>query len=104
MKQIEKDLRVAIARREAFRQSNTEYDPTSGKVFLFGNVIACETREGWRYSLAGWPTATTRSRLKALGLPLWTKAGRTYLGTGPDARELDDHEWFTSTNCPEPVL
>lgn len=84
MRKIEKDMVRAIDERTNWQKDNTlvrfdEYDMVSA-VFLHGNHIA----DIWHYhgtiepntaTLARWPTPTTKSRLRALGVDLTQKAG-----------------------------
>lgn len=54
------------------------------EVYLHGNHIAdfwhdSQTLEVDARTLAQWPSNTTKSRLRALGANVTTKAGRTYL-------------------------
>lgn len=69
MRQIEKKMVEAVATRENFRLSNTEvYNKKNGVfVFLHGNLIFAKIAGVNYYSNAGWNTATTASRLRALG-------------------------------------
>ena len=97
MRKIEEAMRHAVAQRRSWRMGNTEV-LVSGplcEVYLHGNLIArCDSADaqapGWTYSLAGWNTPTTKSRLRALGVPLSTKSRRVYVGE----REVSDTEWF----------
>lgn len=64
------------------------YGPRS-EVYLYGNMIAVywhgvnvpenERLEVDVSTLARWPNKTTKSRLRALGANVTTKAGKTYL-------------------------
>ena len=101
MRKIEQQMLNAIRNRESKSLGNTrvEYRPQSSLnpkgprslVYLFGNHIANywhnPTKEEQpkigldvnKYTLASWPTNTTKSRLKALGANVTTKKGITYL-------------------------
>ena len=88
MRQIEKEMDRAFFNGYKFQKSNTKVETDceiydcSQKVwrrfrvaaFLHGNLIAAKDYDGglW-YSCAGWHTATTRSRLSALGAPVRIK-------------------------------
>jgi len=70
MRKIEKEMCAAVRERRNWRESNTEVRRIEGgtRVYLYGNAIAAFLDDGTRYfSLAGWNTVTTRSRLNALG-------------------------------------
>ena len=90
MRQIEKDMCAAIARNESWSKDNTRVEPTFAdgllacRVFLHGNHIADTlqvTGNGIlrvfpnRDTLAQWPTPTTKSRLRALGVNLTQARG-----------------------------
>lgn len=74
MKRIEQAMLAAILKRKPMRKGNTEVVISDGgskvSVFLHGNKIyMASTTEGWAwFSLCGWNTPTTRSRLNALGI------------------------------------
>lgn len=101
MRKIEKQMLEAIStRRESWQSDNTgvfyetagnPYGPRS-EIYLHGNHIA----DFWHNSgeldvdvrtLARWPSNTTKSRLRALGANITTKARVTYL----DGKPLSDH-------------
>ncbi len=70
MRQIEKRMCAAVRERRNWKESNTEVRRVEGGtgVYLHGNNIATFYDNGERFfSLAGWNTVTTRSRLNALG-------------------------------------
>jgi len=74
MRQIEKKMLAAFKVNKNFKESNTEVlnlAALNGQIWvrLFGNIIAKkDIKTGLTvYSLAGWDTLTTRSRLSALG-------------------------------------
>lgn len=87
MRQIEKDMLRAIACNEAWSKDNTRVEPLTrygiARVWLHENHIAdCFTLSDGemrafpiRKTLAEWPTPTTKSRLRALGVNLTQKAG-----------------------------
>lgn len=69
MRQIEKQMVLAVANKQNFRLSNTEvYNKKNGVfVFLHGNLIYAKINGVNYYSNSGWNTRTTASRLRALG-------------------------------------
>lgn len=72
MKAIEKKMVAAFFSGYEFHESNTAVIKMLGSwyVTLFGNTIARRDEDGTvYYSCAGYSTATTRSRLQALGAP-----------------------------------
>ena len=73
MHKIEVEMKAAVAKRRSWKSSNTEVvaDSNTVKVYLHGNHIA--TVEGNNVeanmdTINRWPTNTTLSRLRALGV------------------------------------
>lgn len=68
MCKIERDMIAAIRAGKNRALGNTYVNPIVGgvEVRLHGNLIAVLTDQGLRFTLAGWPTPTTRSRINAL--------------------------------------
>lgn len=85
MRKIEKQMNEAINNREPFLCSNTEvteYEGGSQGVYLHGHLIASIVdHEPHVYipTLKRWPTRTTMSRLRALGVDVCTRRGDIYL-------------------------
>jgi hypothetical protein len=97
MRKIESDMLRAVARNESANLGNTRVCVSGPltEVYLHGNLIArCDSadalRPGWTGTLAGWDTPTTRSRLRALGANLTSKAGRRYI----NGAEVCESDWF----------
>lgn len=73
MRKIEKQMLQAIEQKKDMSVSNTSVtineSNNTALVRLFGNLICVHDYNTGkrRYSSAGWPTATTCSRLNALG-------------------------------------
>ena len=69
MRQIEKQMILAVANKQNFCLSNTKvYNKKNGVfVFLHGNLIFAKINGVNYYSNSGWNTRTTASRLRALG-------------------------------------
>ena len=70
MKVIETNMLQAIADRKNWKSGNTAVVvEASGavSVWLHGNCIAVIDGQTKKFKTAGWPTATTASRLRALG-------------------------------------
>jgi len=84
MRKIEREMLRAINERETKTLGNTlvrfDADDMVSAVFLHGNHIA-DVWHGQGFTepntdtLAEWPTPTTKSRLRALGVNLTQKAG-----------------------------
>ena len=96
----------AFRRGASARGARTETDGTH--VWLHGNLIAWRKSSGTIcFSLAGWPTVTTRERLNGLLIILgygaefgvYQPKGRQWLcRVGMDDIEIGDDEVFT-TDC-----
>ena len=74
MRKIEEKMVSAIAEKRNFFSGNTQVVVNKGKnneycvqVLLYGNLIYAEINGESFYSDCGWRTATTASRLRALG-------------------------------------
>lgn len=69
MRQIEKQMLLAVANKKNFCLGNTEvYNKKNGTfVFLHGNLIFARIDNKDYFSNSGWNTRTTASRLRALG-------------------------------------
>jgi hypothetical protein len=100
MRKIESEMLAAIRNGKNWAGANTTVAVEGHKsdqsvdVYLHGNRIACyNTFNGWRITLAGWNTNTTRSRLRALltmlGGSLAVKGGTPYL----NGTEITTTDW-----------
>lgn len=84
MRKIEQQMVTAIAKNLNWHSGNTRV--SNRNVYLHDNHIATVTVTNYQPSievnlttLRNWPTATTKSRLRALGVNLTTKQGRIYI-------------------------
>ena len=85
MRLIEKKMIAAIEQGRNFTLDNThvKIDANTAHVFLYGNHIASVVNGKPIVNietLRAYPTATTKSRLRALGVNVSTKNFKTYLG------------------------
>lgn len=93
MRKIDEAMVKAVNEKKNFISGNTEVRVSDGgnwvRVFLHGNLIytSCEESGECLFTLAGWNTAVTRSRLHALGVDV---CGRQCSGFG-----IADAEWPT---------
>lgn len=82
MKQIESEMLFAVCNRQNMSKGNTQVqvrEDGSIWVRLHGNLIAHRGDSGlWQFTLAGWNTPTTRSRLRALGIDIRQRGGIPY--------------------------
>jgi hypothetical protein len=100
------NIATAFSRGLSARGARTETDGTH--VWLHGNLIAWRKPGGTIcFTLAGWPTVTTRERLNGLLVILgygaefgvYQRKGRQWLcRVGMDDIEIGDDEVFT-TDC-----
>lgn len=84
MRKIEQQMLDAINGGYNWSLGNTRVHAVIGgmEIQLHGNIIATVDDYGVRVNkatLAKWPTPTTKSRLKALGVDVFTRKGVTYL-------------------------
>lgn len=86
MRKIEKDMLNAIKSGRNWMQSNTavNHTATGADVFLHGNHIAHVSPHGGavavnKQTLMHWPTRTTLSRLRALGVDVGMRAGKVFI-------------------------
>ena len=91
MRVIEKEMLEAIKHGRDWSKDNTRVEQarsTGGcDVFLHGHHIASVQRNGltlvMRHTLRQWPTRTTMSRLRALGVSVYTHKGEVVLHGEP---------------------
>lgn len=101
MRKIEKEMLAAVCERMNWSNGNTSVHVSNDKkvvrVLLHGNLIyVCKgMRES--FSLAGWDTTTTCSRLRALGVKIFHKNRKPYVSKCSNlanAIEIDKNEWY----------
>jgi hypothetical protein len=97
MRKIEKEMNKAITEGRNWSSANTmvRVDPDTNKsmVYLHDNHIATvdTSRSDWSWysvetnekTLSNWPTRTTKSRLRALGVDVYTRDGTVYIDGSP---------------------
>lgn len=116
MRKIEREMIAAIKAGKNRKDGNTEVCHWAAggmedgcRVYLFGHRIAERQHGKWVFSLAGWNTPTTRSRLQSLlqefggdRRGIYTKMGQAYVRRyasqvrdpqGAD-QPIDSKEWF----------
>lgn len=101
-RKIENQMVAAIRAGKTFKSGNTEVlQPANGatEVRLHGNpILRYVPTVGWEWSLAGWNTPTTRSRINAAvrslnwDIGVYCKGGKAY-ATGPEAIPVHDDQW-----------
>lgn len=113
MRLIEMNMLEAIRAGRNWRSGNTSVEwtitrATTVSVRLHGHLIAEQVGAGpWRLTWAGWPTATTRSRLRALawglGLPVSPSLDHGEPSTGAGAWPGGSRGWLGAWPEPERV-
>ena len=87
----------AFNRFQNFKQANTrvQSDERGARLYLHENLIAEHLDKGQIFfTLADWPTLTTRERLNAIqGLRITQKAGKQYA----NGVEIDPKKWYMLT-------
>lgn len=89
MRKIEQAMIDAINGNREFRSGFTAVSVSAGDiaVTLHGNTIARRIAGRWRWTLAGWNTPLTRSRINALARGLgWTMGVGTIAGVAQVVR------------------
>lgn len=89
MRKIEQQMLKAVKDRRNWRSGNTAVQASIGqdgrvlRVLLHGNLIAVIGKSDKVYphtrTIQRWPTPTTKSRLRALGVDVYTRNHVTYL-------------------------
>lgn len=92
MRTIESKMLQAVNSRKNFKSSNTEVKKilTGVNVYLHGNNIYSVINGTAFFSLAGWNTVTTKSRLRALGVNITTKNFTAYY----NGEVIDVYKWY----------
>lgn len=98
MRKIEEQMAQAVDQGRNWTSGNTQVQAMHGgrvEVRLHGNLIAQRNDRfsPLRFTLAGWNTPTTRSRLNALGAGVYTRKGQAYV---PGGVAIADDQWFGS--------
>lgn len=86
MKEIEKKMVAAVRNGKNFKGNNTEVEAQpngSTYVYLFGNCIYKRENGKSYFTLCGWNSVTTRSRLNALGVNVTSKNFTPYYNGKP---------------------
>lgn len=109
MRVIEQNMVQAIKnQRKRWASGNTQVHQASDgwQVYLHGNLIAVLYPRGLSFTLAGWNTVTTRSRVNALlGAfahdRVFQKNFTPYISQGlGEARKLSPDEWVNMGEVP----
>lgn len=95
MRTIEKNMLNALREKKTWRNSNTAVvfneDKSECRVYLHGNCIFAVCEGVARFTLAGWNSKTTRSRLNALGVGIYCKNFAPYR----NGVRLFVRDWYT---------
>jgi hypothetical protein len=99
MRQETQKIMSAFLRGEKASAQRTHTDGYS--VWLHGNLIAERGKSKTGFTLAGWPTVTTRDRINGLlelsgsDCRVFQKNGTQFLTNGETVRELGEDEWVS---------
>lgn len=95
MRKIENEMLYAVRSRKNWHSGNTEVrivdDGTAINVYLHGNHIYTKRGEDCVFTMAGWNTPTTRSRLHALGVNVWQRNFTPYY----NGEEISSYKWYS---------
>lgn len=92
MRSIDKEMLAAVCEHRNWSSGNTVVvaDKDYVQVILHGRIIyECNGVEE-AFTLAGFDTDVTRNRLRALGVDLIHKNGKTYY----NGIEIEDDKWY----------
>jgi hypothetical protein len=106
MRSIESKMLAAIRAGKSARLGNTvvQVIPGTGawRVYLHNNLIANGGSVGLSFTLAGWGTPTTRSRVNALlsvfaagNARVYQRAGVQQFSQGGQSRDIGSSEWVS---------
>ena len=92
MRAIEKRMVAAVNSKHNLNESNTQVMQANGNtyVYLFENCIYKIINGKRFFTLCGWNTTTTRSRLAALGVNVTTKNGTPFWNGNP----ISSNVWY----------
>ena len=99
MRKETKKIMSAFLKGEKASAQRTNTDGYS--VWLHGNLIAERGKSKLWFTLADWPTVTTRDRINGLlelrgsDSRVFQKNGIQFLANGKDVREIDEDEWVS---------
>lgn len=97
MRQIEKAMVAAVEARFNWRCSNTEVkvEGNNVKVYLHGNQIYKKHgRVASSFTLAGWNSNTTRSRIRALGVSVRCCDYTPQMKVNGEWVDISSNEWY----------
>ena len=97
MRRIEMAMRAAVEARFNWNCSNTEVkvEGNNVKVYLHGNLIYKENIAGVAsFTLAGWNSNTTRSRLRALGVSVRCCDYTPQMKVDGEWVDISSNEWY----------
>lgn len=113
MRKIDKAMCAAVKAHQYFKSGNTEVNVRLDmcgnehiEVRLHGNIIWrwSEAEDMTEFTLAGWNTPVTRSRLHALGVDVYGRCCSGFHGDPAehwpmcDGMEIDPHKWYEIRN------
>ena len=96
MRQIERAMCAAVEARFNWHCSNTHVKVENGivKVYLHGNLIYKHGGVASFFTLAGWNSNTTRSRLRALGVSVRCLNHTPQMDVDGEWVDISSNEWY----------
>lgn len=89
MRKISRQASYEFYNGGKFNKSNTKV--MNRRMFLFGHCIAEYINDyAIAFTMAGYPTVTTRERLHTLGIPIRQVKGKQYV----DEYLIDPNKWY----------
>lgn len=92
MRKIDNNVAIAVNNRYDYKSGNTRVEVVNNNVFVYlhNNLIYRIIDGAVSFTLAGWNTQTTRSRLNALGVNIKQKNYDAIL----NGRKIDPAVWY----------
>ena len=96
MRRIEMAMRAAVEARFNWHCSNTQVNVNDNKVdvYLHGNLIYKKKARVASFTLAGWNSNTTRSRLRALGVSVRCCDYTPQMKVDGEWVDISSNEWY----------
>lgn len=95
MRKITQQIGAAFEAGQSKKVGNTTTDGQS--IWLHGHEIVRTVDVSVQFTLAGWNTPTTRERLQAANIKVYTRKGQAYLSTPDEEVKIDNDQWYFTT-------
>ena len=96
MRQIERAMCAAVEAHQNWHLDNTEVkvEGDNVKVYLHGNLIYKKQGGVTSFTLAGWNSNTTRSRLRALSVSVRCRDNTPQMDVNGECVDIRSNEWY----------